>query len=332
MNMRNEDFHRLPALNVRFNDVVELDLQHFHLIERETLNGYIERFPNLRVLNLQDTDLRLLSLDGQMESVLPPVIPQLQHLTSLNLQSTQLTFSENTAGQLSQLVNLQSLDLSDNPLGIPPIVLGMNQLRTLNLSNTRITSCPIGIGDQPYLTSLDLSENQIRRVPQAVLNQAIAPDRVLLWNNPLTDEDTLQRLVTHRQQTGINLWLNAPGPEYAGPAAWLTGMEAGQQGPRLQVWNSVALKPRGRRLLGTMSTLTLTPDFVVNYPELQARVWQLLSQADASDELWGRLTLNPPMPEGAFNNPFAVFTVLENRARLHANWVAMGEPFPVGED
>lgn len=81
-----------------------------------------------------------------------------------------------------------------------------------------------------------------------------------------------------------------------------------------------------------MSTLTLTPDFVVNYPELQARVWQLLSQADASDELWGRLTLNPPMPEGAFNNPFAVFTVLENRARLHANWVAMGEPFPVGED
>lgn len=332
MNMRNEDFHRLPALNVRFNDVVELDLQHFHLIERETLNGYIERFPNLRVLNLQDTDLRLLSLDGQMESVLPPVIPQLQHLTSLNLQSTQLTFSENTAGQLSQLVNLQSLDLSDNPLGIPPIVLGMNQLRTLNLSNTRITSCPIGIGDQPYLTSLDLSENQIRRVPQAVLNQAIAPDRVLLWNNPLTDEDTLQRLVTHRQQTGINLWLNAPGPEYAGPAAWLTGMEAGQQGPRLQVWNSVALKTRGRRLLGTMSTLTLTPDFVVNYPELQARVWQLLSQADASDELWGRLTLNPPMPEGAFNNPFAVFTVLENRARLHANWVAMGEPFPVGED
>ena len=331
MNMSHEDYHRLPELNVRFNDVVELNLQHFHVIEAQTLNGFIEGFPNLRILNLRDTDLRLPALNGQLESVLPPVIPQLQHLTSLNLRSTQLTLSENTAGQLSQLVNLQSLDLSKNPLDIPPVVLGMNQLRSLNLRKTRITRCPVGIMDQPYLTTLDLRNNQIRRVPQAVLNQAIAPDRVLLWHNPLTDEDTLQRLVTHRQQTGINLWLSEPGPEYSDPTAWLAGIEAGHLGPRLQVWNSVALKPRGMRLLGTMNTLTLTPDFLVNYPVLQARVWQLLAQADASDELWGLLTLNPPMPGGAFNNPFAVFTALEDRARLYANWVAMGQPFPVGE-
>ncbi|MFJ2689997.1 dermonecrotic toxin domain-containing protein [Pseudomonas sp. NPDC087336] len=331
MNMSHEDYYRLPELNVRFNDVVNLNLQHFHLMERQTLNGFFESFPNLRILNLQDTDLRLPNVNGQLESVLPPVIPQLQHLTSLNLRSTHLTFSENTAGQLSQLVNLQALDLSDNPLDIPPVVLGMNQLRSLNLRNTRITRCPVGIMDQPYLTTLDLRDNQIQRVPQAVLDQAIAPDRVLLWNNPLTDEDTLQRLVTHRQQTGINLWLSAPRPEYSEPTVWLAGIEAQQSGPLLQVWHSVALKPRGMRLLGTVNTLTLTPDFLVNYPDLQARVWQLLAQADAWDGLWDQLTLNPPMPGGAFNNPIAVFSALEDRARLYANWVAMGQPFPVAE-
>lgn len=97
----------------------------------------------------------------------------------------------------------------------------------------------------------------------------------------------------------------------------------------MQVWLRLALKPGGGRFLGTMNTLTLTPDFRVNYLDLQARVWRLLSEADASDELWGRLTLNPLMPAGAFDNPFAVFTTLENRAQIYRDWVALGRPIPI---
>jgi hypothetical protein len=329
IDMSNEDFHRLPVLNVRFNDVVGLNLQNFQLFERDTLNGFLERFANLRSLNLEGTDLRLPNVDGALESVLPPTIPQLKHLTSLNLRSTQLTFQENTAAQLSQLVDLQSLDLSDNPLGVPPVVLGMNQLRFLKLNDTGITTCPVGIMDQPYMTMLDLRNNQIRRVPQGVLNQAIARDRVLLWNNPLTDEDTLQRLVTHREQTGINLWLSAPGPDYSDPVAWLNGLEAAQRNARLEVWQRLALRQGGGRFLGTMNTLTLTADFQVNYLDLQQRVWRLLTDADASNELWGRLTGNAPIPAGALNNPVAVFTALETRAQLYRDWVALGQPIPI---
>ena len=115
---------------------------------------------------------------------------------------------------MSDLVSLQSLDLSDNPLAVAPVVLGMKALRELNLSNTGISHCPIGIADEPFMTSLDLRHNRISRVPQAILNQAVSRDRVWLWDNPLTDEETLSRLVDHRERTGINLWLSQPGEGY----------------------------------------------------------------------------------------------------------------------
>ena len=180
------------------------------------------------------------------------------------------------------------------------------------------------------MTMLNLRDNQISRVPQAVLNQAIARDRVLLWGNPITDEDTLQRLVTHREQTGINLWLSAPGNNYSNPAAWLNGIDAAHENARLQIWQRLSLRQRGGRFLGALNTLTLTADFQVNYLDLQARVWRLLTEADASDELWGRLAQDVRLPAGAFDNPFAVFTVMEDRARLYNDWVALGRPFPAG--
>lgn len=328
MNLDHENFHRLPAFNVRLNDVVGLNMRNFQMNVISSLDEFLDGFPNLQRLDLEDVDLRFDIGNVQQLGELPATIPKLQRLTSLNLRNTHLKLSELNAGKLDELTNLQHLDMSDNPLGDPPLVMSMNQLRSLNLNNTQITVCPTGIMDQPYLTMLDLRDNQISRMPPAILNQAIARDRVLLWHNPITDEDTLQRLVTHRQQTGINLWLSTAGINYGNPAAWLNGIEAAHQNARLQIWQQLALRPRGGRFLGIINTLTLTPDFQVNYLDLQARVWRLLTEADASNELWGRLIQDVPIPAGAFDNPFAAFTTLEDRARLYANWVALGRPFP----
>lgn len=203
--------HRLPTLSVRLNDVVELSMQGFRLTEQDSLNSFIQNFPNLEVLSLESVDLRHFSEDDHEGCSLPPAICQLRQLSSLNLRSTQLEFSERAASQLTNLPRLRNLDLSDNPLTVPPMVRGMNNLRRLNLRNTGISRCPGGVMDKPYLTLLDLRDNHITQVPQAVLNQAIAKDRVLLWNNPLSDEDTLLRLITHREQTGIDVALHASG-------------------------------------------------------------------------------------------------------------------------
>lgn len=240
-----------------------------------------------------------------------------------------MKFTHATASRLREIPHLQWLDLSDNPLEVPPLVQGMNDLRWLNLSNTRINACPIGIGDQPYLDRLDLRNNAITRVPPAIVNQAISRDRVLLHGNPLSNEDTLLRLVEHRHQTGINLWLSEPGPHYGEVVEWLHESNAEQQQARRLIWQRLAAKPLGTRFLRVMDGLVLTADFRVDYLTLQARVWRLLDEADASEELWTRLTPDIEVAEVDADNPFVLFTALENRAKLYTDWVAMGRPFPI---
>lgn len=327
-----EEFHRLPVMSVRFDDVIDLSMRGVQLIERETLNPFLESFPRLRVLSLGGVDLRLPDAAGELQPSLPPAIAGLKHLTTLNLKATLLAFRENTASQLCELSNLRTLDLSENPLGIPPVLLGMDQLREVNLRNTGIASCPIGIRDQPYLTKLDLRDNLISRVPPAIIKQAVAQDRVQLWGNPLTDEDTLKRLIDYRQRTGINLWLSKPGPDYGEVTGWLTGLDEQQRSARSAIWQRLAARPSGARFLRTMDGLSLTPDYRVDFPELQARVWRLLGETDASDELWGRMSRDVEVADDDAENPMALLTVLENRAKSYRDWVALGGPFPLTEN
>ncbi|MGE8064113.1 dermonecrotic toxin domain-containing protein [Pseudomonas sp. NPDC089569] len=326
-----EDYHRLPHMNVRFDDVIELSMQHLQLIERESLNTFLESFPNLRVLNLERVDLRRLNADDVLEGVLPPSIVRMTRLISLNLKSTFLEFKESTAGQLSALVNLQMLDLSDNPLVHAPVLLGLHDLRVLNLRKTRISRCPLGIVDEPRMTSLDLRDNRISRVPETILNQAVSRDRVRLWGNPLTEEDSLLRLVEHRERTGINLWLSEPGEHYGTVTPWLEEGDEVLRGARRQIWQRIARKPSGAGFLRVMDGLSLTADFKVRYWLMQARVWRLLSEADALDELWGWLSHCVETTPADAQNPFRLFGVLEDRARVYHHWVAMGRPIPMPE-
>ncbi|WP_223513140.1 dermonecrotic toxin domain-containing protein [Pseudomonas sp. GL-B-19] len=312
LDMNFENYHRLPALNVNFDDVTELLMRGFHLTEQDSLNGFLERFPNLEILNLESVDLRHFFVGGDMGRSLPLAIGQLTHLRTLNLRATELVFTDSAASQLRDLTHLQTLDLSDNPLGVPPLVMGMNDLRQLNLRNTQITRCPIGIKDEPYLTSLDLRDNQITRIPSAVINQAVEDDRVLLLGNPLTDEDTLRRLVSHRERTGINLWLSAPGANYGSPIVWLRDYDVALQQSRQALWQRLAGKPSGTRFLAVIDRLSLTADFQVSYLSLQARVWRLLNEADASEGMWNRLSRS----SGRFDHPMAAFMALEERANL----------------
>jgi Leucine-rich repeat (LRR) protein len=329
IDMAFEDFHRLPVLNVRLNEVVELSLRRIHVTEVESLNDFIDSFPNLRTLNLEGVDLSVFqvpNIEGQLIRALPPSIAQLHDLTSLNVRGCDLSFSDRAASQLSGVTHLQDLDLSNNPLEVPPLLLGMDDLRRLNLRNTGITTCPIGIQEQPHLISLDLRHNHITRLPQSVINQGIARGRVLLDGNPLTDEDTLWRLISHRERTGVNLWLSSPGPNQ-GVALWVRDIAGAERTSRLAIWRRLAAKGPGPRFLRVMDGVSLTPDYLVKYPIIQARVWRLLSEADASNELWLRLSQDVEVADNDADNPMALLTALENRVRLYRDWVAMGRPF-----
>jgi hypothetical protein len=323
-----EDFHRLPVMNVRLNDVIELSMRGFHLAHSEMLAGFLNSFPRLRVLNLEQVDLRLPDSTGAMVGVLPSVITQMHQLRTLNLRATSLRLDVGTSS-LNELVNLQSLDLSENPLGVPPILLGMKRLREVNLRSTGIRACPIGISDEPVLTLLDLRDNQISRVPPAVISQATVAGRVKLQGNPLTDEDTLRRLIIHRQETGFNLWLSGVENGQGEAVAWLRGIDLSKQQERLAIWQRLAARPSGRGVLRTLEGLSLTPDYLVDYPALQARVWRLLRAADDSDEVLGRLSQSVESTEVGADNPMAILSMLEQRLQNHGESAVLSQ---AGED
>ncbi|MGF0238493.1 dermonecrotic toxin domain-containing protein [Rhodococcus sp. IEGM1300] len=313
LDMDFEDYHRLPVLNVKINDVVELSMGNSSVTEQDSLSGFLATFPNLHILNLKSVNLRQLNIDGVLESALPADISKLRRLVKLNLSDTRLAFTEKSASGLCELHALRSLDLSENPLGVPPLLLGMNNLQRINLRNTGISRCPIGIMDEPYLSYLDLRDNLITRVPQSVFNQATVRGRVQLWGNPITDADTLRRLVTHRQQTGFNLWLSEPGPDYGLPTGWLNESTADERAAAQLIWQQLKDKPSGPRFLRVIDGLSLMADFRVDYLALKARVWRLLGEAHATPALWEQLSEDVEAAAGDADNPLAIFEMLEQR-------------------
>ena len=74
-------------------------MKGFHLTEQDSLNGFIESFPNLETLNLDNVDLRHFFVAGDAGRSLPSAIGRLTRLRTLNLQATQLVFTDSAASQ-----------------------------------------------------------------------------------------------------------------------------------------------------------------------------------------------------------------------------------------
>ncbi|WP_213938116.1 DUF6543 domain-containing protein [Pseudomonas sp. dw_612] len=313
LDLDHEEFHRLPSLNVKLLDVVELSASNLDLGRPETLSGFLECFPNLRALDLEATDLRIPQPDGGFSAGLPDAVRQLTGLTRLNLKGTHLRFTEPTAGSLSQLSRLAELDLSDNPLGVPPLVLQMPALRRLNLRASGIRVCPVGVLDHPYLQRLDLRDNLINRVPDAIRKQSVAPDILWLAGNPLSDEDSLRWVMTHRQQSGINVWMGPLNRDMNRPQAWLAGLSPQEAGVRIERWDRLLTKVGSERFFDTLEAMRRTADFQVDYVPLQQRIWRMVDAMDASPTLPQRLFLEAQWAPVSRDDPFTSLARLEER-------------------
>lgn len=313
LDMDFEQLHSLPELSVKLQDVVVLSMPDFNVTQRGTLSGFLECFPNLRELDMEGVDLRTQEPDRSLAGHLPPAIKQLSRLTTLNLKATHLTLTEAAAGELGELTRLQVLDLSNNPLGNPPLVLRMSALRRLNLQGTNIEICPVGIDQRPYLDTLDLRNNRITRIPRAVRMQAVGRDNVLLTGNPLSDEDSLRWVVAHRKQTGINLWIGPETDDFARSDKWLTGLSPEQAELQRSRWAFLVAKAGSDRFFGTLEILTRTADFLVDYVPLQQRVWHMVNEMEASAQLCHALFQDVEWVALDGDDPFASFVRLEDR-------------------
>ena len=172
----------LPSLSVRFRHVDTLALTGAGV---RNLNAFLKGF----------TDLKTLKLEGMSRlSELPEAVGEMSGLTRLSLRSSRVRWNEHTVAVLGKLSALETLDMLKNPLGIAPDFSTITRLKNINLSGTGIDQWPQGIGNLTDLQLLDLRNNELTEVPQAMLSTAddhleanARMNRVtLLEHNPFT--------------------------------------------------------------------------------------------------------------------------------------------------
>lgn len=190
----------LPSLHTTFDHVTALSLHGAGAELR--LGAFLQAFPALKRLTM-----RQYSLDA-----LPLSITNLRQLTQLSLNRTRLRLTPLAANALSGMVNLEQLDLSDNPLEHIPDTRRLTRLSRLSLSNTGLTEIPADLLSLPPRTYLDLSHNALENLPDQAFNLPVnVAARVDLSANPLS-RPALRRIKAYYQATG-EFWLATPPAE-----------------------------------------------------------------------------------------------------------------------
>ncbi|MGU3306801.1 NEL-type E3 ubiquitin ligase domain-containing protein [Pseudomonas sp. M5A4_2d] len=185
----------LPDLDIDFSHVGSLKLSNMGL--SASPEGFLTRYRHLRWLDVSNNQLR----------VLPPALGEMHNLTRLFLNNNLIRLTPQTAQILSQRVRLRALWLHGNSLGITPDFSLITDMRSLSMRNAGIDTWPTGLGEQPLLDQVELSNNNITTIPASVI---APPDEQLaqtarinnlttVSGNPLTP-DTLQQVRQYNQR------------------------------------------------------------------------------------------------------------------------------------
>lgn len=126
-------------------------------------SALLSSFPNLRRLSARQCELE----------ALPPIIGLMRPLRDLDLADNSIKLTTESAQQLGQLENLQTLNLNGNPLNVPPDVGRMDHLTELSLAKTAIETWPEGLfkvggvnKQRPRSFMLDMREAPIKTLPE----------------------------------------------------------------------------------------------------------------------------------------------------------------------
>ncbi|SDS20221.1 NEL-type E3 ubiquitin ligase domain-containing protein [Pseudomonas granadensis] len=320
----------LPDLDVDFTHVGSLVLRNMNL--STSPEGFLTRFRHIRWLDLSRNRLR----------ELPPAVGEMHGLTRLSLERNFISLTADTARVLAARTTLRALELQENPqLGIVPDLSGILDLRTVSLAYTGIDTFPTGILNQPLLDTINLNDNRITEIPDAVIappNDQLANTVRInnitdISNNPLSDA-TYNRLINYRRRlraagtplTGTRNLIDTASVRRPPPfrratadplVRWTAGLSDHQVATRTRQWQTLRDQPRSDGLFNTLERLKHTG---TGHPQLQARVWMLIDS----------ITENTPQSERLRNEVFdragdaaccdrAAFTFanLETAAMMH---------------
>nr|CAB3246483.1 protein flightless-1 homolog [Phallusia mammillata] len=165
----------IPSDIFGLEDLSTFDMSHNQLT---TVPRELENCKTVLVLNLGH---------NQIESIPPQLFINLTELLHLDLSNNKL---ESLPPQLRRLVHLKTLILNDNPLMHAQMrqLPSMVALTTLRLRNTQrcVTNFPTNLDNLKFLCDVDLSDNELTRVPESLYSLSTL-ERLNLSHNQIQE-------------------------------------------------------------------------------------------------------------------------------------------------
>ncbi len=273
----------LPAFtgDIDFSHVQQLSLQNMQL--NDDVGYFLKAFKKLDRLQL----------DANRITRLPEVLSHMPALRHLSLHNNALNLNAQTVQKLAYMESLQSLDLSDNPLGDTPDVSRMKALIKLDLRNTRARDLPPGLLKLLRLEDVDMRENDIQHLPDELFDAPIAQtEKINLRLNPLAT-GTRSKLSAYRDRTGVGMgYLDDEISLLSDQRArevWLAADTADGYLVRTATWQALKDDWRSSDFFKVFYQLVHSQDNRLVHQDMVRRVWTVLEAAAADGELRGLL-------------------------------------------
>ncbi|WP_224450867.1 MULTISPECIES: NEL-type E3 ubiquitin ligase domain-containing protein [unclassified Pseudomonas] len=267
------------------------DFSHVGTLEMDSVGtsaGFIRFLHNF-------ANLRTLSLTRNQLTRVPQAIAAMSRLRSLDLSDNQIQLTPEAVQWLGNRDQLHALDLSFNPaLGRTPDVSALRQLQRLALRGTKIVEWPVGAHALSTLRTLDLRDNLIAQIPQAVFSAEPALNRgTNVDGNPFSTS-SLREIAEYQRSSGISLGILAA--EYHQVAAvqpdsarrgsiWMRGLTGDALASRQALWDSLSAYPWSRDFFHLLAQMHDTAEFNLLQIDLSRRVWNVLEAAGEDDML-----------------------------------------------
>ena len=275
-------------------------------------HDFLKNFPNLRVLSMAANELEQF----------PAALKDLPRLKQLTLPANKLVMNPEAVEQLKGLTQLQHLDLSNNPLGMPPAVGHMPELRSLILNRIQITQWPEGLFSHPRPKDFDLRllGNEITSVPQYPdsSDQAWLVANTRLERQKL-DLENQDRVSQYRRTHGLDPYRTYPPRGEAASGFWLDGT-AEQRAEFQASWDDLEKEHGSQGFFeviermeipaSTFETESDRIEYQEGWEDLALKVWRLIDAASSDTNMRNKLFTMATSPTNCADAGAQIFNAM----------------------
>ncbi|WP_277759123.1 DUF6543 domain-containing protein [Pseudomonas sp. A34-9] len=295
---------RQPDIDSHLARITALNLDNANF--SSDANGLLGSFPHLQQLSARGC--------GLTEVI--PTIGKMRQLRELDLSGNRISLTGPSSQALSDLTDLQTLNLNGNPLRNPPDIGRMDQLRELSLANTEIQAWPPGLFElggaekiRPRSFMLNMRGAPINSLPEVRpgSDQAFILSRTRFDSSQLSTPER-NRYYEYRRSAGFppttspsfavaterHHWETLPHNRGAGNV-----MELAKY--RMESWNDVWAEPDSAGFFAVID-YQRNSEFYKNEksrPYLTQRVWEMIDAVAVDSQLREQLFSQITSPENS---------------------------------